>query len=356
MRKNRVGFLITSSSWTNFQRWHYYTSMALYERGYDVFIIAPKNNRICTKIKATKIKFIPYKNTGFILFDFLRLTFILRKNFITTLFINYPQDIVVAGFSKIFSRVSKLYFRKGTVSGIKLNKLSKLIFKNYISGIITNSKANKNQILAERPKRTEIPNIEVIYQGLHLERYKRINGQKKLHENGEVLRIGIYSGYHYQENYCFEILQHLKNELNTDNIKFMIYQDKLSPEFRKFLRKNELQKFVSFDLMDINFRKFLSYVDVFLSTVNANAFNYQLLYAMVMGKPVIAVDEGSNSEIVEHGGNGYLIDKNDFKALKRIIEKLKDEELRKDLGKESMKIVKEKFNFEQSVDHIEALL
>ncbi|MFP4046967.1 MAG: hypothetical protein ACLFT4_04320, partial [Bacteroidales bacterium] len=79
MRKKRVGFLITSSSWTNFQRWHYYTSMALQERGYDVVIIAPKKNRIYSKITATQLKLVPYKKTGFFFFDFMRLSLILRK-------------------------------------------------------------------------------------------------------------------------------------------------------------------------------------------------------------------------------------------------------------------------------------
>ncbi|MFP4017711.1 MAG: glycosyltransferase [Bacteroidales bacterium] len=356
MQKKRVGFLITSSSWTNFQRWHYYTALALSERGYDVVIITPRKNRIYSKTKNKNITVVPYQQTGILLFDILKLSKILRKNFINTLFLNYPKDIKVAGFTKVFSRVGKVYFRKGTASEIKLNWLNKLIFRKYISGIITNSKANKEEILSEKPKTAKIPNVEVIYQGLHLERYKKINGQKRQNRNGEVLKIGIYNGFRYQEDYCIEILKHLRKDFNTDKINFLLYQDSFSPGFRQNLKKNEFHNLLTIDVVDKNFKDFLSSVDVFFSTMNLNAFNYSLIYAMVMGKPVIALNEGSNNEIIEHGKNGYLVDKNNIKALGNVIEKLKDEERLEEMGKESMKIVKEKFNFEQSVDHIEAIL
>ncbi|MFO8235456.1 MAG: glycosyltransferase family 4 protein [Bacteroidales bacterium] len=356
MKRTRIGFLITSASWNNFQRWHYYTSLALYERGYDVVLIAPGKHRIFTRLKTKKVKVVPYNRTGFFLYDIMRLAFILRKNFVNTLFFNYPNDLAVVGFTKMLSPVSKIYFRKGTVPGIKSNHLNRLIFNRFITGIITNSKANREEILTEKRNTVKTPNIEVIYQGLHLDRYKRVNGNWPKGKDEKKLRIGIYNSAFYRDNLCIELLRHLKEYFDSSNVKFIVYQDTLSPEFRRILRKNDLTQFVSFDMIGRSLKEFLASVDVYISPDISNAFNYSLLYAMVMRKPVIAVSQGSNKEIIEHGKNGFLIDKENLDILGQFIEKLKDKKFRETMGEQSMQNVKKNFNFEQTVDKLETIL
>jgi glycosyltransferase involved in cell wall biosynthesis len=48
--------------------------------------------------------------------------------------------------------------------------------------------------------------------------------------------------------------------------------------------------------------------DIFLHTAHYEPFGLVLVEAMAAGLPVIALDGGGNRELIQNGGNGYIID------------------------------------------------
>jgi len=76
-----------------------------------------------------------------------------------------------------------------------------------------------------------------------------------------------------------------------------------------------------------------------------------ILEAMAAGKPVIATEVGGTPEIVEDNVTGYLIEKNDVFQLKYYINYLLDnEDLRMQMGTDSLKLVKKKFSLDRMCD------
>lgn len=71
-----------------------------------------------------------------------------------------------------------------------------------------------------------------------------------------------------------------------------------------------------------------------------------ILEAMSHGMPIISTPVGGITEAVKNNDNGFIIDCGDTKALAEKINVLCDKDLRKKMGQESFRIVKEKFDVE----------
>lgn len=76
-----------------------------------------------------------------------------------------------------------------------------------------------------------------------------------------------------------------------------------------------------------------------------------LLEFMALGKPVIASDNGGNKELVNHGYNGYVLDKfNNIDLTEKYIKTLLDDlELRNNLGLNAKSTIAKKFNLNDMV-------
>lgn len=86
--------------------------------------------------------------------------------------------------------------------------------------------------------------------------------------------------------------------------------------------------------------------DVFVYPSFYEELGYALLEAMSFGLPVVATDIPVFREITENGRNGFLVPVNDYRkmatALRTLIE---NEDLRKKLSMESLRIVREKYSW-----------
>ncbi|WP_462316304.1 glycosyltransferase family 4 protein [Methanobrevibacter sp.] len=89
-------------------------------------------------------------------------------------------------------------------------------------------------------------------------------------------------------------------------------------------------------------------------------FGLVTLEAMACGTPVVVVKEGGQREIVQHGKNGFLIDRNEKKFAAAISELLTNEELWEKFSKEGMEHVNNYWTLEHGgqrlLDHIYNLL
>ena len=90
--------------------------------------------------------------------------------------------------------------------------------------------------------------------------------------------------------------------------------------------------------------------DIGILTSNEEGLSNSILEYMSYGLPVIATKVGGNVEQVFNNKNGFLIEKNDDLQLSlRLEELIKNKFLRGKFGKESKRILKEKFSLENSL-------
>ena len=92
--------------------------------------------------------------------------------------------------------------------------------------------------------------------------------------------------------------------------------------------------------------------DLFVAPSRYESFGLIFLEAMMFGKPVIGCRAGGMVEIIEDGGNGFLVEQGDAHTLESAIEQLiKDPALRKRFGVRSRQIYEERFTDEIMVQH-----
>ena len=92
-----------------------------------------------------------------------------------------------------------------------------------------------------------------------------------------------------------------------------------------------------------------------LSSLSEGMSNAILEY-MLAGKPVVAANVGGNSELVEDGHNGVLVEKCDSRQLAQALEKLiANPDLRARMGKNSFEKVKRDFSIDTMIRSYEAL-
>ncbi|MEF8846369.1 MAG: glycosyltransferase family 4 protein [Bacteroidales bacterium] len=356
--KNRVGFFVSSDSWINHQQWHHEVSRALYGRGYAVSIIAPKGSKLYSKSKRYGIPFSRFKKRIFLLTAIIELIKILRRESISTLFINHPKDLRKAAVAARLAGVKKIIYRRGTVSPVKRNLINKWIFNRMITEVITNSDANRDVMIRKKPKLFHKEKINVIYNGLDISKFDEKNlAVHNFRKNGEVI-IGLLTG-HFNKDRFIQLIRMINRDSGiSSHYRFLIYgnKHKNSDLIKRLKGLGVKGKLVHWDSRSKNLLDFMNSIDVFMSGYLRHSFNYPVLYAMALNKPVIGYNVGSNPEMIRDNSNGFLLKSGDLQGAIKKLEALTDDQLRKRLGEEGRKTVRSKFNFQQSIDQIEELI
>ena len=355
---HHVGFFVSSDSWINHQQWHYQVSKALYDRGYRVSVITSRKRRLYAKSRRYGVPVQPYRKGTFLLQSIMHLVRILKHAHISILFINHPKDLRNASIAAWLAGVDKVMYRRGTVSHINNNLINRRILNRLISRVITNSDANK-EIMTRDERTLYDPNkVEVIYHGVD------INGfdQKSLllhnfRKNGEMV-VGMLAGHFSKARFLqlVSLIQRDKQKLHQ--YRFIVYGSRSHKDrlLRRLKAKCINGELVCWDTRSNTLLDFMHSIDVFFSENHHHYFNYPILYAMALQKPVIGIDQGSIPEMIQDYTNGFLIRTDNIQAVREKLQVLTDPDLRFNMGQESRKMVHRKFNFEHAIDRIEQLI
>ena len=100
----------------------------------------------------------------------------------------------------------------------------------------------------------------------------------------------------------------------------------------------------------------LSKMDLFCVTSVSESFGVSVLEAMSVGIPVVATDAPGFKEIIENNKTGILVPRRDTDMICNAMYNLmKNEEMRKTLSMNAMKMVKDKFELKNNVNDMISL-
>ena len=117
---------------------------------------------------------------------------------------------------------------------------------------------------------------------------------------------------------------------------------------REKTRSLGVEPFVVFAGYKKDIRKYYEIMDLSVLTSFSEGLSLTLLESMGYGIPIVATRVGGNPEIVKEGVNGYLVQLQDKQALvDRIVELLRNEDLRRTMGNAGRSMVESKFQMRQ---------
>lgn len=374
-KKHKICFFNSTKAWGGGEKWHFETSLKLFEKEWDIVVFTNKNSELYKRLSQTKIKVVPIKvgNLSFLnFFKIIKLKNEFRKENINTIIMNLSADVKFAGTAAKLAGVKNVVYRRGSAIPIKDNPLNRNIFRNIITNILANSEETKRTINQNNKYLFPKEKIKVIYNGIDLEKFDSHNSKqsfrnetdlanvcndKQLSANREII-IGNAGRLEYQKNQ--RDLIYIAKFLKEQNIEFKIViagKGRLKKELIQLAkRKNVEDKIVFLDFVE-NIKSFMENIDIFALTSFWEGFGYVLVEAMACRKPVVAYNISSNPEIVNQNESGFLVDYPDVKTFAQKIKILiENQDLRTKFGEEGRKIVEEKFQFKNQVAAVENYL
>ncbi len=134
---------------------------------------------------------------------------------------------------------------------------------------------------------------------------------------------------------------------------FIIGSGTQEEEIRSMVKKLELGEFFIFTGFQENVYDFFPIIDVFFLPSLYEGLPMVILEAMAFGIPVVAMDVGSISEVI-NSHRGRLIKPGDYRSFMEELRNLKeDKQLRIDLGKNGREFIKTNYNIKNYCKKIE---
>lgn len=232
------------------------------------------------------------------------------------------------------------------------------ITKSFNTLIIANSQAVKADVIAH--EKLDAEKVEVIYNGIDLEKYqdsqidkKAKKGELGLSEKDKV--VGVIANLHTYKGHSYFIeAAHLVKD-KFPQTKFILIGD--GPE-KERLRKQAESLSLKEDVLFLGLREdvpeILQIMDLSVLPSFGEGFSNTILESMACSVPVVATRVGGNPEAVIDGQTGFLVPpRNSASLAQAIIRLLEDEELREEMGRASREYVEQNFSMERLIEETE---
>jgi len=251
---------------------------------------------------------------------------------------SFLRKSIALYIAKFFNKKVVFHYHSGGFE--KFYNNSPLFLKNRI--INTLNKSDVLLVLADYWKniikeKCQNNNIRVLYNPTAI---KEINYNERNKVNVLFLgRLGKNKG-------VYDIIEAAKL-LNNNAIELYLYGDGDMEEFKSLVKEANLhgKVIVSGWIAGEDKDKALQDADIYILPSYSECLPMSILEAMAVGLPIISTHVGGIPEEVEDGVNGFLIEPGDYKALAEKINLLAgNKKLREQMGKESYRIAKEKFD------------
>jgi len=361
MQNTKVCFFNSCKVWGGGEKWHFETAQLLQKDQISVIVASNQQSELYQKAikSAIPVHQFSISNLSFLNpFAILKICNFFKKEQISTVILNLPADLKVAGIAAKLVGVSNVIYRRGSAIKIKNSFLNRFLFKNVITSVIANSNETKKTILANNSKLISSEKIHVIYNSFNLLDYEKMPLDLLYKREKNELIIGNAGRMVAQKNQ-YDLLK-MAAQLKEKKIQFKLLiagDGKLMPELLNYADELKISEHIVFLGFVENIRSFMESIDIFVLTSKWEGFGYVLAEAMASQKPVVAFNISSNPEIVANNETGYLIDSFDINAMAAKVELLINNQLLcSEMGKKGYERVKQEFSIDVALKALKGLI
>jgi len=308
--------------------------------------------QIPQNIKVYKVpKFLEKSGKLSVLFQTIRLFFILIKSKFDLLHFYLPHMYVVGGVLSFLLRKKFIMSRRSLNNYQKSNMFFRIIepiLHKKVVSVMVNSRAIEQQLTEKEKVKKE--KIHLIYNGV-LSSKKRNKRQNKILN---LVCVANFIKYKRHEDLIKSCVMLTKNnwclKLVGNGSK------KRKEELTLLINKHKLQSKIKLLCNITDPSKILQESHIGLLCSEEEGFSNSILEYMSFGLPVIASKVGGNCECVIHGKNGYLFDVGNTKQIcKFITELLTNKKLREIMGKNSWNTQQMNFTLSKQISDYESV-
>ncbi|HUH75667.1 MAG TPA: glycosyltransferase family 4 protein [Chitinophagales bacterium] len=171
--------------------------------------------------------------------------------------------------------------------------------------------------------------LEVIYDGVDIEKYQKINGRKILEQEYSILRGKIIIANiaalvdHKDIPTYIKAVHYLVKVLEVKNLHFLIIGDgAMKNELQQMIANYHLGNVITMTGNRIDIPQILNGIDIYTFTSKLEGFGSTILEVMSARVPIIATNIGGPREILTHKKNALLIPVGDYIGLAHQIDTL----------------------------------
>lgn len=353
--KGSVCFFNTNKDWGGGEKWSLTVAGELSKRHYNVIIIANKGSELLKRAVRAGLPTIGLKMiAGSFLNPFLmlRIRKIYRTHNVRVVFLNLSIDLKTGGRVAGWEKVPKIIYRRGMAKPIRGNRQNRHLLSEVVTDIIATSEDTKRGILRNFSGAIKQEKISIIYNGVELPLIDKEPDPNKKMIIGAAGRVSQEKGY--------TALVELGIILEDKGVDFEIILagegDQLK-DIKRRIRKTGLGSRFNLPGFIEDMDRFYRSIKILVLTSEKEGFANVLLESMSYGKPAIAFNIGSPSELIIEGHNGFLVEKNNMEAMaERISELYNKTEMLDTMGENARQRIKKYFSLESHVDKIEKLI
>lgn len=284
--------------------------------------------------------------------------FIASSRYLTRFVTAHDIDIVDTNTAVVFPgaiaakhcKIKSVWHVREIISSYFENRLISFIMNHYSDFIVANSKATGKALHVSHEK------IRIVYNAVEEKENTSLIPHKKLIV-GMAGRINRWKGQKLLVDAAEIVHKEIPDAIF--HIAGDIYkgENQIKNELIEYIAGKKLQDTVILLGQVENMPKFYRNIDLFvLPSVKPEPFGLVVIEAMEFGLPVIATNHGGPVEIISDGIDGYLVDYHNANQMaERIIELLKDDNKRRQMGIKGQNKKRRQFSVSGMVSGIEAI-
>lgn len=257
----------------------------------------------------------------------------------------------LAGVSAIVSnRRDEGFWRK------RYHILAYQLVSRWVDKIIVVSEAVKTMVL--RDEKVDSEKVEVIYNGVDVERFSKtqINKDLGLPEGAKIITCVGNLRFVKGHRYLIEAVAVVVAKFPQAHF-FLVGDGELRSELIRLAQQLKIENNVHFLGKRDDVPSILAATDICVLPSLSEGLSNTLLEYMASGKSVVATRVGGNAEVICNEKNGILVPAKDSQALAyQVIRLLSDEVFANSLAQKAKADVKERFNLQKQISYTEAFL
>lgn len=221
------------------------------------------------------------------------------------------------------------------------------ILAHYTDTLITINKEDYNLSVSKKFKvKDQILKINGV--GVDLSKFTAVTPQMKLQLRDEygfskddfllIYPADLVTGKN--QEMIFKAVKILKNKIPSIKLLLPGHQ-KMITEYRQMVKDMDIEDSVEFMGYRRDIAKLVSMCDVSVSASRREGLPVNLIEALAIGKPIVATKVRGNSDIVEDGVNGFLVELDNYEQMAdKLMEIYNNPVLAEKMGQEAVKLSK----------------